>query len=291
MAAWLVGVVLVALVVVEVFNDLFHPTGTGALSEWLGRRIFNLFRRWPRFLPIAGPLALIWTIGLWVVLLGLGFGLVYYAAFPDGFRTSLGQVPAEPSRLSGALYFSFQVLTTLAFGDLAANSVAMRAVACVEGFIGFGVLTASVSSIVLIYPALARMRLLARGVAHLVASEEATGISLADSESDAMPAHLARDVTNTRIDLIHFPIIYFFAAHEPRASLAFAAPHLVRFAHQGQTVDRPAHMRLASVALERALDDLARAIGDQFLDMKGKERDAVFRAFAADHRVGQSHEA
>jgi hypothetical protein len=58
------GVVLISLVVMEVFKDLFHPTNSGALSEWLGRRLFNLFRRKIWLLPLAGLLTLVFTIAL-----------------------------------------------------------------------------------------------------------------------------------------------------------------------------------------------------------------------------------
>jgi hypothetical protein len=61
-----VGVALVGLILWEVFNDLFHPSGTGALSDWLGRGIFTALKRCPRSLPLAGPLALVTVIATWL---------------------------------------------------------------------------------------------------------------------------------------------------------------------------------------------------------------------------------
>src|SRR4051812_14796619 len=112
------GILLVGLVVMEVFNDLFHPTNSGALSDWLGRRIFNLLRRTRASLPLAGPLSLVATIALWTLMLMAGFSLVFYGSVPDGFRTSLATVPPASHRFATAFYFSAQTLTTLAFGDI-----------------------------------------------------------------------------------------------------------------------------------------------------------------------------
>ena len=283
--AAIVGILLVALVVWEVFNDLFHPTNSGALSDWLGRHLFNLLRRTKTMLPLAGPLALVGTIATWVALLMLGFGLIFYGSVPGGFRTSTATVPPGDHRFGTAMYVSAQTLTTLAFGDVVAYAPAMRAAATAEGLIGFGVLTASVSSIVLIYPALSRMRLLARGVAHIVAAERNVDVPMTRTGSDVVHANLARDVTNTRIDLIHFPIIYYFAPVEPEGSIAYALPHLVRLARDGQQAHLPPHVRLAAAALDRSLDDFADALVERFLDTDRKDRDAVFAAFARDHAV------
>ena len=283
--AAVVGMMLVVLVVWEVFNDIFHPTNSGALSDWLGRRLFNLFRRTKTMLPVAGPLALVSTIAVWVSLLMLGFACIFYGSVPAGFRTSTAEFPQVTHRFATALYVSAQTLTTLAFGDVVAFSGPMRAAAALEGLIGFGVVTASVSTIVLIYPALSRMRLLARGVTHIVAAERTTGLQMARTGSDLIHANLARDVTNTRIDLIHFPILYYFTSVHREGSVAFALPHLVRFAREGQQADVPAHVRLAAAALDRALDDLADALAERFVKTDRKDRAAAFAAFARDHAV------
>ncbi len=179
---WLVlGYALIAAIVWEVFNDLFHPGGTGAISDWIGREFFNGFKRVPRMLTLAGPAALITVIALWITGLVVGFALVYLHAYPADFRTSTGTVPPASSKVLAVLYFSFETLITLGYGDVVPQGKVARFAAGVEGLIGFGLLTASVSAIVLLYPALSRMRLLARGVSHIVDAEKQTGIRLADT--------------------------------------------------------------------------------------------------------------
>lgn len=279
------GIVIVALVVAEVFQDLFHPTGSGTLSDWLGRHLFDLFRHRPAMLPLAGPFTLVLTIITWVALLVLGFALIMYGSVPDGFRTSVMEIPPGTHRFGTALYFSAQTLTTLAFGDISANSPGMRVAAALEGLIGFAVLTASVSSIVLLYPALARMRLLARGVGHIANAEDDLGVTMARAGSAMFHANLARDVTNTRIDLIHFPLIYYFASGNREASLPLALIQLRRMVREGLAPDVEPQVRLAAAALDRAVGDLADVLAVRFLHMDSHDRDALFAAFAHHHLV------
>jgi hypothetical protein len=281
------GLVLIAAILWEVFNDLFHPGGTGALSDWLGRAIFDGFKRFPRLLGLAGPLTLVTVIALWVAGLVFGFALVYLNAYPRAFRTSTGSVPPASSALLSVLYFSFETLITLGYGDLVPRSWLMRFTASAEALVGFGLLTASVSSIVLLYPALSRMRLLARGVCHLVDAERTSGIALADTGSEVTLNGLARDVAHARIDLIHFPIVYYFASNDVKARVAMWVHDLVRFAHDASQPQRPPHVRLAATALDRALDEFAGLVDERFLQTRSPNRQEIFDALAADQLVNR----
>ena len=278
------GVVVIGLMMSEVFKDLFHPSDSSALTDWLGRRLFNLFRPHRPLLTLAGPLTVVVVILVWVTVLVIGFALVYYQWYPDGFRTSLGVVPAPAPRLWTALYFSFETLVTLGYGDLVPNDLALRFISVFESLIGFGLLTASVSSIVLLYPALSRLRLLALEVAQLTASEEYAGISVAASGSHEVVFGLAQQVTSTVVDLVHFPVIYYFAARDPTASIARWTLWLDRLACDGRQ-DRSPAMRMAAGALDCALDDLAALFKHRFVHADHDERRTIFEALAKDHAV------
>ena len=280
-----IGFLLIAAIAWQVFNDLFHPGGTGALSDWIGRALFAGFRRLPRFRPLAGPFALVTVIAVRVAGLVLGFALTYLHAFPAGFRTSTGTVPADTSRFLSVLYFSFETLITLGYGDLVPRSALVRFAAGCEATVGFGLLTASVSWIVLLYPALARMRLLARGVSHIVGAERDSGIRLTDSGSDVALSGLARDVTHARIDLVHFPMVYYFVSNDPNASVARWTKDLARFAREADTAGHPPHVRLAADALDRALHDFAEILDRRFLHTRSERREPIFEAFANDHLI------
>jgi hypothetical protein len=281
------GLVLIGAIGWEVFNDLFHPGGSGALSDWLARAFFNGFKRFPRVLGLAGPLALVSVIALWVAGLVFGFALVYFDAYPAGFRTSTGTVPPASAAFLAVLHFSFETLITLGYGDIVPRSWLVRFVASTEGLVGFGLLTASVSSIVLLYPALARMRLLARGVSHIVDAESLSGIPLAGTGSDVTLSSLAREVTRARIDLIHFPIVYFFASNDVKARIAMWVHDLVRFVNEGTQPGRPEHVRFAATALDGALNDFANIVDARFLHTGSRDRKVIFDALAKDHLVGR----
>jgi hypothetical protein len=153
--------------------------------------------------------------------------------------------------------------------------------------VGFAILTASVSSIVLLYPALARTRLLAHGVAHLVAAERRSGVLVEQLDAAAILADLARDVTRARIDLVHFPIVYYFAARNPEASLASWTGALCRFAAGGQSADRPRDVRLAACVLDESLDEFAAILARRFLRSGASARDEVFRQYATAQLVNR----
>ena len=140
----------------------------------------------PRSLPLAGPLTLMLVIGAWCSCSFSGLRWCPDGNFPHAFRTSTGQIPPRSPQLLTSLYFRSNTCLHSATATDPQTTV-MRFASTSEALIGFGLLTASVSSVVLLYPALSRMRLLARGVAHLVAAERATGISLLDTHSDLDP--------------------------------------------------------------------------------------------------------
>jgi hypothetical protein len=54
---WLIvpGLGIIFFTLRQVFQDLFHPSESGSLSEFVARRTFNILRRYPKLLPDAGP--------------------------------------------------------------------------------------------------------------------------------------------------------------------------------------------------------------------------------------------
>jgi hypothetical protein len=93
------------------------------------------------------------------------------------------------------------------------------------------------------------------------------------------------DVIRTRIDFIHFPIIYYFHSSVESASLPEGLGHLMYFARRGFAPGAPNRVRLASAALRSALDELAEALRSRFLQTETKDAADVFNAYARDHLV------
>lgn len=278
-----VGGCIVLFAVREMFNDLFHPTHSGALSEWVASRFFRLFRSWPRLLPTSGPLSIAVVILLWALLLTTGFAFVYWAVFPSAFALHTGTRPSGSDNWWWSFYYSLEMITTLGLGDVEPNPTWLKLLSAGHTLLGFSLVTVSITWIALVFPALRRIRTLARKAITLAESEERTGVSVVSANMHVIVAGLAEAVIQSRVDLIHFPLLFYFYAQEERASLPCALFPLLRFADEGTRPGRDDLVRLAARALRTALDDLAKLIGER-LDLKDRSPEKVFRAFADLHR-------
>jgi hypothetical protein len=161
-------------------------------------------------------------------------------------------------RLAGPLLL-LRLIATWVFGLVVGfsliyvGSFPMRVLSDAEALIGFGLLPVSMSEIVLLYPALSRMRLRARSVAHLVDAERRTRLQVPRSGTAAMLEKLA-----------------------------------CRFAQDGLADGAPEPIRLAAAALDASLSDFARALAQRFVPVRSRDRDAAFEACASDHRIDRA---
>jgi hypothetical protein len=71
----IIGTVIVLFGLREVFRDIFHPTRSGTLSEFVGRLASLLMRR-TRLRPAVGALSLVITVFCWIATLAIGFALI-----------------------------------------------------------------------------------------------------------------------------------------------------------------------------------------------------------------------
>jgi len=282
------GVFVLVFAVREIFRDLFQPSGSGALSAYFGRWIFQLARKLKFLLQIAGPLAVVVVIGCWTFLLAASFALIYSASYPDGFAIQ-GEPRRGLSEFVTLLAFSLASLTTVGTPDLSPQPDWLRLTVAVESLLGFSLVTASISWIVLIYPALGRMRSLARRAAILIKAQKQTGVDAISHQSESLLAQLTEGVIRTRVDLIHFPLIYYFHADSERASLALALLTIEKLARRAGELEGADHVRLHASMLDAALADLAKVLAHRFLDANEDDPHAVFDAFARDHEA--RHEA
>jgi hypothetical protein len=279
----ILGVVLIAFMLREVFLDLFHHAQSGTVSDRIARIVFASIRPRPSLLPLAGPLSVVLIILAWFFLLAFGFSLVYWPRWPAQFAVK--SLPVDGAFVQ-SFYFSLETMTTLGYGDISPNAPRLQLVTTVQALVGFALVTASVSWIVLLFPALARLRTLARNVTNLSAAERDTGFRAETSFSDEVLFNLASAVTQVRVDLEHFPIVYYFRSSTRRGSLPMALPCLVRIARGRIDIQRPAGVRLACASLNTSLQELACKLGESFVDADPADMRAVFAAYHEHHRSG-----
>jgi hypothetical protein len=283
---WLItaaGAVLVLVGLRDLFHTLWHPTGRGGLSTAVMTGLWRLARRFGArgtVATLAGPLSMIAVILMWALIIVAGWTLVYWPHIPDGFSYGPGLEPGERADLVDGLYLSLVVVGTLGLGDIAPTDAWLRVAAPLEALIGFALLTAAVSWISQIYPALTRRRLLALRLASL----RATGGLPPPPGTTATAVlfqQLAEDVNHVRIDLTQHAETYYFHDGEPDTSLAAMADYAADLAIQGQH-SREAAVRMSAAMLGRSLEYLAGTLGTHFLRRDGHPRQ-IFAAYAADH--------
>jgi signal transduction histidine kinase len=168
-ASALAGGGLIGLTLYDIVATVLHPQVQSPIS--------NRFHRlgWQALCLVAGrlrspglrhallgwglPLLVAGLIALWVLLLLLGFALVYYPWIGD--PAAFAAPPGTRGTLLDALYFSGTSLTTVGYGDFQAIHGLLRALAIAEAASGFVVISLSVAYLLAVYPALARVQALA----------------------------------------------------------------------------------------------------------------------------------
>ncbi|MEI7033394.1 potassium channel family protein [Streptomyces pratensis] len=282
---WLItaaGAVLVLVGLRDVFHTLWHPTGRGGLSTAMMTAVWRSTRRFgPRgtIAALSGPLSVIMVILMWTLLVVAGWTLVYWPHMPDSFSYAPGLDPAERADLVDGLYLSLVMVATLGLGDITPTDAWLRLAAPFEALIGFALLTAAVSWISQVYPALTRRRLLALRLASLRA---AGGLPSPPrtAATAVLLQQLADAVNHVRLDLDQHAETYYFHDGEPDASLAAMAGYAAGLAVQGQR-SREAAVRMSAAMLGRSLEGLAKSLGP-FLRRDGDAWE-IFAAYAADH--------
>ena len=168
------GIMLLLLVAYDVYATILHARARGGpISETLNRAVWRIacriaFRltrqRRHRFLNAIGPLLLPSLIVVFILLLIVGFALIYYMQMPASFN-----LDGEGHATSGwfeSLYFSGVTLTTVGYGDITPRTFEMRVVALIEGASGFALISLAVTYLISVYHALEKKRAVALSFYH-----------------------------------------------------------------------------------------------------------------------------
>jgi hypothetical protein len=281
----LIGIGFVAAAFLDVFQTLFHPAGRGALSDWTAQIIWKVFRaaasRFPGVLTYAGPVAILAIIVSWAAFTLVGFALIYLPHVGSQFIFDPGVNPANHRGFWEALTSSVGALITLSVG-MEVKSEWVALIRGLEAVIGFGLLTASVSWLLSIYPVLEARRSLAERATllHNAELENQTDMvaECGDNVHEWIMA-LAADLASLRNDMAQFPISYYFYMGEPQTALAGALPYLYELAERAVASDLVV-VRLAGTALGGAVEDFLKLLADVFLRINDGDKKAIMREYA-----------
>ena len=281
--SWLIttlGLGVILLVLRDVFDTLFHPTGDGRIADGVMRvvwRVTGLAGPRSRTASLSGPLGMAAAVVTWGALTTLGWTLIYVVRMPHGFSFGPTLDPAHRSDVLDALYLSLVAVATLGFGDIVPTSPVLRLAAPLEALVGFFLLTAAVSWVLQTYPALNRRRVLALRLSLLHGACRDGSPPLGDVIPVGVLFDLVGAVAQVRVDLNQYGVTYYFRDRDDAAPLSGALSFAVGLARDAAASPDPA-VRFAGAALGKALDDLAETLRRRF-PLVGGSTDAVLRAY------------
>jgi hypothetical protein len=294
----ILGVAIVLFTLRDIFHTLFHPSGSGAVGEFVSKWVWVTFCAWARWrgkrkhLPIAGPTSLVLIIVSWAVLLWVGWALFLWPFARHGFAFNDRLTHQAPYAILDALYLSIMNLATLGSSDVTPVAQWLRLVAPLEALIGFVLFTASVSWVLSIYPALERRQSTANEIA-LIQDSEADGKRLMATDPSyaaEVLTELKASMVTLRGDLIQFPITYYFHALDDRDNFAAVVGYLYDLAMRVESETDSPSLNYAAHMLVASLYDMAQILGREFLDMEDKnDPREVFRKYRENHMSGERH--
>ena len=280
-----IGALLVVVVSRDAFHTLFHPVGHGSIAPQVMKLVWRVLRMVPthrRLASLTGSLGIGMVVLIWGLLAVLGWTLIYYAQMPEGFAYGSELNPAARHSLLDSLYLSLVTIATLGFGDVVPTSMSLRVIAPLEALFGFMLLTAAVSWVLQIYPALHRRRVVALQLSTLRAARKADTTLCIDDVPSSVLTTLATGLVEARNDFTHYGATYYFRDLEADASLAASLEYATQLAAEASGSSRP-HTRLGGALLTAAVNSLAELLDQEFLELGG-DTAAVVAAYAADHR-------
>lgn len=292
------GLVLIAVAARDAFATLFQPTQTGRLNRGISHGTFRVLRGIARrlqfrrpderaVLVLAGPLALLLLIASWALMMAVGGALIYLPHLPEEFVFASGLPPAEQDSFFDALYFSVSNLSTLGIGDMTPTSNWLRVVAVGEALAGVALITASVSLLLVINPAIGRKRTLAQTVAVYLGAADGSWETMLDrspARTTAFLAEVTSQLATMRSDLRQLPLVYGFEVRDKRVILPRVLVHLCELVDTAQREDRPTEVRVEARALDQALGIYAATLRQTTLGGQDDTR-ATLNRYAHQHLV------
>src|SRR5581483_8701911 len=234
-------------------------------------------------LTLAGPLAMLFIILAWGLLIFFGWALLYYPHLPT-FVTMPGLDAAKHHTFVDALNVSLGSLITLA-GDMMPTTRLPRFLMGLQGVEGFALLTASVSWLLSVYPVLETARSFAQEAMSLYKAGRDTHMDLfelPEAEAQSLIHVLAVQLATVRNQMVQFPVTYYFNVGERKTGLAVVMPFVAYLADRASDDER-AGVRFAGSVLSAAVNSFAEFVGETFLHMPKSDRVAVLLALARDH--------
>jgi hypothetical protein len=288
------GTIIILIVLRDVVHELFHPERSGSMSRGVMHALWRTLRglaRWRRsFIYRAGPAILIGVAATWVVLLLLGWALIYWPRLPNAFHPDPTLPSSATSGLLTALYVSLGAFTTLSASDLPPESAGLRILVTLESLVGPIVFTAWITWVLGIYPVLAERRAFARQVGVLRRAESDAERAVREPPQEAVAEvlrSLSEQVLSMSARLQQARVTYYFQNESHDATLVVQLPYVLALARAAETHGPAPAIRHHGTMLRSATEELLDDLGEQFLDLHDSPPEQVIAALAEDHLLTQ----
>ena len=282
------GLLMVLIALQDIFLTLFHPAGRGSMSDRIARMVWHVFRsiasRKPGAITFAGPAAFTGIIAAWAGLVVVGCSLVYFPYIGWAFAVAPGLDGNAHRYYIDAFNVSLGALITVG-ADFNSKSAWLRLLMGSEAVIGFGLLSASVSWLLSIYPVLENRRSVAHQATLLHQAQLETGVDpamLPAGEAQDVLDGLTRGLLQLRNQMAQFPITYYFHMGESETALAGIIGYMADLAERAIAAGRPPSVRLSGTSLGGAVEDFLEHLARTYLRMPCGDKPAIMRAYARD---------
>lgn len=234
---WAIGVALLILLGVDVFQTVFHPQAHGgpvstrlARVVWRGMRLVGdrfSGRRRDEFLAVAGPLLAVLTLVAWGLGLVGGYAFIYWDSI-DLLQSSTDMDSAWGS----ALYYSGYVASTLGLGDLVVTNDWLRMVTILQALMGFMLFSVAVSYVLALYRAEGEAESCAMDLAAFFAGLETSPARTGAPDLDRLDRWAegqGRRFTSVTTAYSHYPILLYFRPPDREQSLVVQLSPILEF--------------------------------------------------------------
>jgi len=168
-----VGASIVLATLQDIFATVLFPgSRRGLVRKPLERGIWRAFRfvgRWTNgqrrrnLFAYCGPVQIVVALGTWLLLLTLGWAMIYQPALGTSLTAASG--PTDTG-WAAAIYYSGFNLSTLGVGDIVPTTGTFRLLTVAEAAIGFATITMVVTYFLSVYSALTEHKAFAQGLQH-----------------------------------------------------------------------------------------------------------------------------
>ena len=154
------------------------------------------------------------------------------------------------------------------FGDVVPTSPSLRLAAPLEALFGLMLVTAAVSWVLEIYPALHRRRVLALQLSTLRKARQAAALGIDAVPIAVLTALAPSSIVEARNDFTQYGATYYFRDLEVDASLAASLEYATHLAAEATASPQP-QMRLTGALLTAAVENPVEILDQEFLQRGG----------------------